>query len=253
MAGSPLIVGRRVIVSPGGDKGRSLWAYDLETGEPAWHAGDDSASYTSPLLTTLASQQQVLILTAKSLAAHDPADGRQLWRHEWRPDQVIKCAQPLPLADFGYAAGQDQVLISSGYTVGSELLQVTHEEGRWDVRPLWSTRQLRAKFSNMLVLGNFVYGLDEGILVCLDLRDGSRRWKQGRYGHGQMLLVDELLLIQAESGEVVLVEPTPKGPRELGRLAALTDKTWNHAALASPYLLVRNDREAACYELPLSP
>ncbi len=235
MAGSPLIVGRNVIVSPGGDKGRSLWAYSIETGEPAWHGGDDLAAYTSPLLTTLAGHEQVLILNAKSLTAHDPADGRQLWRHPWSAEQVIKCAQPVPLADFGDATGKDQVLISSGYTVGSQLVRVTQDEnGGWDVQPLWSTRQLRAKFSNMLVHDGFVYGLDEGILVCLDLRDGRRRWKQGRYGHGQLLLVDDLLLIQAESGEVFLVEPTPQGPRELGRLAALTDKTWNHPALAAP-------------------
>jgi hypothetical protein len=27
--------------------------------------------------------------------------------------------------------------------------------------------------------------------------------------------------------------------------------TWNHPAFAPPYLLVRNDKEAACYELAL--
>ena len=66
-----------------------------------------------------------------------------------------------------------------------------------------------------------------------------------------MILVGDVLLVQAESGDVVLVQAAPQEHRELARLTALADKTWNHAALAGRYLLVRNDREAACYELPV--
>lgn len=250
MAGSPLLVGSVVIVAPGGHDGRSIWAYDQMSGEPVWHTGEDLASYTSPLLTTIAGQEQVLVLTATALAAHEPADGRLLWRYPWHPDQVIKCSQPLVLADFSAPIEDDRVLLSMGYTVGSQLVQISHRERKWQVDEVWSSRQLRCKFSNMLVHGGFVYGLDEGILTCLDLRDGSRQWKEGRYGYGQMILVDRLLLIQAEKGDVVLVDASPSGQRELARLPALSDKTWNPPALVGRYLLVRNDREAVCYELP---
>ena len=96
-----------------------------------------------------------------------------------------------------------------------------------------------------------MYGLDDGILTCVNLEQGNREWKEGRYGHGQILLMDELLLIQAESGEVVLVEISPEKPRERARFQALQGKTWNHPALFGDLLLVRNDQEAACYRLPL--
>lgn len=249
MAGSPLIVGSVVIATPGGDDGRSVWAYDQTSGEPVWHAGNDPASYASALLTTLAGQEQVLVLTATALAAHDPGNGQQLWRHPWQPNLVIKCTQPAVLADFDATSPHDQVLLSMGYGGGSQLVQVTNQAHKWSSEERWSTRQLRAKFSNMIVRGGYVYGLDEGILTCLNLRDGSRQWKEGRYGYGQMILVDNLLLIQAEKGDVVLVEATPRGARELARLSALSDKTWNPPALAGKYLLVRNDREAVGYEL----
>ena len=111
---------------------------------------------------------------------------------------------------------------------------------------------LRPKFSSVVVRDGFVYGLDERILTCIDLRNGARRWKGGRYGYGQLLLADDLLLIQAESGDVALVEATPDEFRELGRFAALDRRTWAHPALAGRILVVRNDREAACYELPLA-
>jgi outer membrane protein assembly factor BamB len=54
-----------------------------------------------------------------------------------------------------------------------------------------------------------------------------------------------------ESGEVALVQASPQSHRELARFPALSDRTWNHPVVAGGRLLVRNDREAACYELPL--
>jgi outer membrane protein assembly factor BamB len=189
---------------------------------------------------------------AVALVAHDPQSGEVLWRHEWRADQEIKCSQPVVPADFEPQESADEVLISSGYAVGSVLLDVRRKESEnFQVEPRWEARQLRAKFSNNIVRQGHIYGLDEGILVCLDLADGKRLWKEGRYGYGQLLQVGKHLLIQAESGDVVLLDVSPKGSKELARLPALSSKTWNNPALAGNLLLVRNDREAACYELKL--
>jgi hypothetical protein len=63
--------------------------------------------------------------------------------------------------------------------------------------------------------------------------------------------VNDLLLVQAESGEVVLVEISPEEPRVLSRFKALKGKTWNNPVLVRDLLLVRNDQQAACYRLPL--
>jgi outer membrane protein assembly factor BamB len=115
----------------------------------------------------------------------------------------------------------------------------------------WESPRLKSKFANLVVHDGFVYGLDDGVLTCLDPSNGERRWKSGRHGHGQLLLVAGLLLVQTEEGELVLVEPSPDAYRELARFAALEGKTWNPPALAGSLLLVRNDREAAAYELPV--
>jgi outer membrane protein assembly factor BamB len=97
----------------------------------------------------------------------------------------------------------------------------------------------------------FVYGLDDGVLACVDPSTGERRWKSGRYGHGQLVLAGRLLIVQTEEGELVLVEPRPDEHRELARVTVFGRKTWNPPALAGRYLFVRNDLEASAYELPV--
>jgi outer membrane protein assembly factor BamB len=167
-----------------------------------------------------------------------------LWQAPWQ-SQHPNVAQPRPLPG-------DRVLVSTGYGVGAALFRVVRApSGSLSAEEVWRNASLKAKFANFVDRDGFVYGLDDGILVCLDIETGERRWKAGRYGHGQVMLVGNLLIVTAESGDVVLVEAVPSQHRELGRSPAIAGKTWNPPALAGPYLLARNDREAVCLELPL--
>ena len=244
LSGSPLVVGNLVVASAGGKSERSLVAYDLATGGFVWGGGADGAGYSSPFLATLAQAGQILIFNAHSLAAHDPQSGVLLWSHPWKAGHP-HVAMPVALPG-------DRVLVSSGYGTGSELLRISREAGGpWGVERVWKSIRLKAKFTNVVPKNGFIYGLDDGILVCLDTATGEQKWKEGRYGHGQVILVGDLLLIMAESGEVVLVDPVPDRHRELTRFRALRGKTWNPPALAGDWLLVRNDSEAACYRLPV--
>jgi outer membrane protein assembly factor BamB len=185
-----------------------------------------------------------LIFNRGNVAAHEPESGRVLWQYPW-PNNTECVAQPVPLAG-------DRVFVTSGYGIGGKLFQIRHaQNGDWQATLVYETSRLKAKFTNVVFYREHIYGLDDGIMVCLDPANGERKWKGGRYGHGQVILVEDVVLVQAENGEVVLVEATPDAHRELTRFAAIEGKTWNHPALAGPYLLVRNDREAACYELPV--
>jgi hypothetical protein len=126
-------------------------------------------------------------------------------------------------------------------------------DGGFDVSEIWrESRVLRTKFTQVVIRDGHVYGLSDGTLECADLESGKRIWKKGRYGHGQILGVGDLLLVLSESGELSLVEPTPDEPnRVLGSIQALEGLTWNNLALSGDLLLVRNRREAVAYRLPL--
>jgi outer membrane protein assembly factor BamB len=236
---SPLIVEDRVVVT-GGGMGPLLMAFHRDTGAPAWEGGKGSASYASPVLATLAGREQILIVNAQSVTGHDPSNGAVLWHYDW-PGSTPKVSQPIAVAP-------DMVFISAGYGIGTVLLQLvpSEENGSFSITEVWRNRNMKTKFTNVAIHNGFVYGLDDGILACIELATGKRQWKDGRYGHGQLLLVDDVLVIQSEPGAIALVAADPDQHRELGRWPALKSKTWNNPAFAGPYLLLRNDREALC-------
>ncbi len=240
---SPLVTGDLVIVSAGGRNERSLVAYRAATGEFVWGGGTDGAGYSSPFLTTLAGVPQILIFNSGGVSAHAAVDGKVLWKYHW-PGGHPHVSMPIVLPD-------DRVLISSGYGVGSELIKIKKDsQGIFTATRLWKSNRLKAKFTNLVYRDGFIYGLDDGIMVCLDGSTGELKWKEGRYGHGQEILVQDALLVMAETGDVILLDPNPQQSRELTRFPVFKEKTWNPPALAGEYLLVRNDKEAACFRLP---
>jgi outer membrane protein assembly factor BamB len=247
--GSPLVVDGTVVVPVGGEPGHNLVAFDIATGEVAWRAGSDWPSYSSPTLLTLGGRRQIVHLGQGSVSGHAAGTGRVLWSFPW------PAAQPnvaVPVSVDGARDGE-RLLVSSGYGVGAKLLRIVPVGDGFEPRLVWESPRLKAKFTNVVVHEGFVYGLDDGVLVCLDPETGERRWKSGRYGHGQVILAGDLLLVQSEHGEIALVEARPDTRRELGRFRAFDGKTWNPPALAGRYLVLRNHRQAALFELPVPP
>jgi len=246
VCGSPLIVGNLVVVSPTGKSGGSLAAYDRITGKPAWCTGSDEASYATPMLASVAGVEQILNYDEHGLTAHNPADGKVLWHFEWNTHEPI-CSQPI-----ANAGAPDQVLLTVGYGRGSALLKVScGANGTWASEPVWESKTMKTKFTTAVASEGYVYGLDDGIMQCIDLKSGRQKWKGGRYEHGQILLAGDLIVVQTEPGPVTLIEANPQHLTELGTIPALSSKTWNCPTLAGKYLLVRNDREAVCYEVAL--
>ncbi len=249
---SPMVCGSEVIVTPGIQPGGTMVALDLETGLERWRGGDDATSYASPIAATLCGELQFLSFNGEGLRAFTRG-GASRWFFPWvtQGESRVNVAQPVLISRGDASSGEPaRVLISSGYDMGTALVEIRNENGHWNANPVWKSKHLKAKLSNFVVHRDHIFGLDNGLLTCLRLSDGQRTWKQGRYGHGQLLLVDNRLLIQCESGEVAMVEANPETHVELARFEALSDKTWNHPALAGNILVVRNDREAAAYELP---
>ena len=241
---SPLLVEDSVVVHAGEGASVSLLAFHGEDGKLLWTAGAHGSSYASPLLAFLAGVPQILAFNDGSVSAHDPDTGKTLWEKPWGNGNVV-CASPV-------VASTNRVLFSSGYGVGATLFEISSTATQqFEARVIWKSIRMKSKFAHLFAREGSLYGLDDGIFACVNLADGSQRWKEGRYGHGQGLLVGDLYLLMAESGELILLRPTPEAPNELARFRVFNSKTWNPMALSGDLLLVRNDQEVACLRLPL--
>ncbi len=241
---SPLIVDDLVVVTLSEEPhAKSLAAYFRDSGKPAWVAGNDGSSYATPVVAELAGKRQIICCNDQSVSGHDIRTGAVLWELPYG-GVIKKCSNPIVISP-------TEVLFSASYGTGTMLLKVSPKGDGFHVEKVWSAPVLmRTRYTNAVVHGGYVYGLDDGILQCADLQTGKSKWKNGRYGHGQVLLVDDLLVVQAEKGYIALVAADPKKFQELSRLNALAGKTWNTSVVAGNRLLVRNSEEAVLYELP---
>jgi outer membrane protein assembly factor BamB len=167
-----------------------------------------------------------------------------VWKFAWPVEEMAA-----PMVQPQVLPGDRIVLGGSQPTVGTKCVQVSRDGGRWSVQELWQAK-FTPGFNDFVHLQGNLYGLESGRLVCLDASTGTRRWKSGQVGAGQVLRVGQRLLVQAEQGDVLLINPSSERLVELARLKALTEKTWNHPVIAGGRLVVRNDQELACFDLP---
>jgi outer membrane protein assembly factor BamB len=233
---SPLVIGDTVIVAASG----KLVAYDAANGKQRWLGPSAGGSYSSPQLVTIGGVQQVLLTSDSGLVSVNPADGKQIWNHQWACNFMV---QPALTAD-------GDVLITSQEN-GTRSIGVKRDSNGWTVQEKWTSNGLKPYFNDFVVHKGYAYGFDGRILACIDLKDGQRKWKGGRYGNGQLVLLpdQDLLLVVSEEGELALVGATPDQFTELAKVTGIQGKTWNHPALVGDLLLVRNAEEMAAFRL----
>jgi len=242
MAAAPLIVDDKVVVLPGGKNGKSVVAYNKLTGAPVWKSLNDTQAYVSPMLVTLAGKRQIVVETANRVVGLAVEDGASLWETSWDTGMGINCSQPL-------VVDANRLFLSSGYGKGAALVEITSNGEGLIARKVWENSSMKNKFNSSVLHEGSVYGLDEGILTCVDVKTGDRRWKGGRYGYGQVILASGHLIVITDTGELVLVKATPDRYTEVAKFSALEGKTWNYPAIAEGRLLVRNQTQMACFDL----
>ncbi len=201
------------------------------------------------MLVTLAGTRQLLVVTGSRMMGLSLESGTLLWDYAWRTMNDINAAQPLVISE-------NRVFVSSGYGTGAAVVEVVRGAARvesrepdFTVREIWRNTRMKNRFASSVLHEGFIYGLDESILACVDASTGELKWKDGRYGYGQLVLAAGHLIVLSEDGDLALVRAVPAAYQEIARFSALSGKTWNVPALAGGILLVRNLQEMAAYDL----
>ena len=249
MCAAPLVAGEKLIITAGAKaRGRkTVLALDKATGKELWATEHGTQAYMSPMAVKLAGGEQLVITSGGEVLGLSPENGDALWSHRWSVSHGNNIAQPIAVRD-------EQIFISAGYNKGCALLQVTKEGDEFNVKELWKNDRLKNKFTSSVLHESHLYGLDDQddkrtALVCLEAATGKEKWRGDDFGHGQLLLADEHLVILSEKGEIALVKASPKSFQQIARIPALTGKTWNNPAIAGGHLYIRNSSEMVCYDI----
>lgn len=253
-SGSPLAVGDLLVVPFGGKSGASpasLIAFHRNDGREKWRAGKDQISYSSPSLMRLHGEEQIVIVNESSVSGHNPENGTELWQFDW-PGQSNGGAS----VSQTILVDAERLFLSKSYHVGSMLLDFSKSLPNVTiVRTVWKNAGLmKTKFTNAVLLDGYIYGLSDGIMECIRADDGKKMWKDsrnGRFGHGQILLVDKHIVVSTEEGRCVLIEASPDKLKILGDVPVIEGTTWNPPAIVGDRVFMRNGEEAACIQVPI--
>ena len=261
---SPLIIDDMLILPGGGiakpavsgaevsdirveEPGSTLIAINIETGDEVWRGGDRSIGYGSPILASVAGVDQILMVGEDHCVSHDPKTGDELWSFSWPggSNNAANCSQVTVLDD-------KTLMLTKGYATGAQVIEIENDEGKLvPIALLRDPRVLKTKFSNPVVKDGFAYAISDRFVECVDVKTLKKKWRRRGFGTGQLLLVGDKLLVHAESGKLSLAEATPEKYVDLGSIDTVEGTCWNTIAIYRDLVLVRSEKEAACFRLPL--
>jgi outer membrane protein assembly factor BamB len=255
-SGSPLVDEHQVIVPMGGGSQRSsggLVSLDRATGAEKWRGGRDQISYSSPSLFIIQGVPQIVIVNESTVTGQDPMSGDVWWSFDWPGESNggASVSQPVLVDD-------TSLFLSKAYGRGSAMLDFSKSSPpTWNPEVKWKDHTLlKTKFTSAIHHDGYLYGLSDGILECVRASDGKRMWKDsrsGRFGHGQILMLNDQLLASCEDGRLVFGTVDPNGFHKIGEVQVLEGITWNTFAIAGDRVLLRNGEVAACVKLSLEP
>ncbi len=243
---SPLVDGDRLVVTPGGKEG-TMVALDKHSGKPLWRAlvpGTPQSGYSSIVVVETGGVRQYVNFVHTGVVGVRAADGQVLWGNDSSANGTANCSSPV--------IWKGNVFSASGYGTGGAL--VTLAGGRQGVAATlaYQTKEMKNHHGGMVVDGDYLYGTDEGVLKCLEVKTGKVMWENRSVGKGAVVWADGKLILRAEEGAVALVEATPRGYVELGRFTPenRSDRpAWPHPVIAEGKLWLRDQETLTVYSI----
>ena len=236
---SPLIVGNKLLVNPGGPNA-SIVALNKSDGSVIWKSQSDKAGYSSAIPLQVNGGTQVVFFTSQRAVGLDLNDGKLLWEYQKPSNNVANIATPIARAN--------RVFISSDYGTGGGVVEIKPDGTAQEV---WFTKDMRNHHSSSVLVGDYLYGFSSAILTAIKFDTGEVAWRDRSVGKGSLVYADGRLYCFSERGVVGLVEATPTGYVERGRfkIEAGSLETWTHPVVAGGRLYLRDQDTIYAYDV----
>jgi len=236
---SPLVVGNKVLVNPGGP-GASVVALNKNDGAVIWKSQSDGAGYSSGIPLQVNGGTQVIFFTDARAVGLDLNDGKLLWDYARPSNNVANIATPI--------ARGNRVFVSSDYGTGGGVVEIK-PDGK--AQEIWFTKEMRNHHSSSVLIGDHLYGFSSAILTAMKFDTGEVVWRDRSVGKGSLVYADGLLYCFSEKGVMGLVEATPSGYVEKGRFNIQMGDlpTWTHPVVAGGRLYLRDQDTIYAYDV----
>lgn len=253
---SPFVEGDKVVIGPGGSDSPVV-ALNKDTGAKIWTAsgfevGGGKAEYATTVPVDLNEQRQYLRLFNNQLVSLDSESGDLIWTTSW-PGDKSPAVIPTPIAD------GNQVYISSGYGVGSKLVEVSSSNRAKDV---WENKTMKNKHGGMIKYGDHIYGSSEGGgLICQDWKSGEMVWNEKGQFFGStdsVAIADGMIYcLNDDSGTLTLAEASPDGFKQAGQFKMDPQssqrnpkgKVWTYPLVIGGKLFLKDQEIVICYDV----
>lgn len=237
---SPYIVEDLILLNVGGEGNKSLAALNKKTGETIWTAHEDVAAYSTPTALEFNGRKQFVFVTGTNVVSVSP-EGDVLWKYPWG-GSFIKVAMPTHIPP-------DKIFVSASYGIGAVLLRMKEEGPNTGIEEVWTSKVMNNHFHSSVLLGEHLYGFDNGTLKCIEAETGTETWGKRRLGKGSLIYADGQLIVLSEKGKLVLAEAKPDAYVEKANAQILQGRTWTQPTLADGKLFVRHQSEMVCLNL----
>ena len=243
--GAPVGVwGELAYLQPGGSNG-CIVAVNKLTGEQVWRGGSaDKPGYSLPVIATFDKTPTLLCYSANTLMGLDPSSGAAHWTHPRVHSYGNNIMQPVVMGNRIYTGATDYY--------GSVLIEVSGGK----TREVWANKEICPVFTTPVLANGVLIGTSSGKpaapegLLCFDPATGNIHWKVKAFENGQVLAVDGVVLaMDGQKGDLVMIEPTAEAYREITRFTPLGGRSWATFFTVGDLLILRSQRELACFKL----
>lgn len=248
---SPLVDGEALVCTPGGGQA-TMVALNKKTGETRWKLalpGGEDAAYSSAVVVEVDGIRQYVQMLQKGLVGVEAKTGRLLWRHDQTTSRY-NANIPTPVV-------RGSLVYSAGAGTGGGLVELKAAGDGVQAKPVYFSPKLPTAIGGSVRVGDFLYGTSGPAMVCVEFATGTVKWEERALGAAALCLASGRLYLNAENGEVALVEATPDGYRERGRFtppgrpsrSQPMEKGWAYPVVANGRLYVRDHGQLWCYDV----
>jgi outer membrane protein assembly factor BamB len=241
--GTPLIVGEKLIIAPGGKK-HNVVALHKTTGELLWSSEGAGvmSGYGSPIYLSDQQVPQVVFMMSDYVIGLDVSNGTLLWSYPHTNRMREHPNTPV--------YSQNMLFCMSAYGKGSVMLRLSN--GGRNISKVWELTEVGHQTGHVMKFGEYLYGPGERTnWYCVDWQTGKVQYSDNTLAVGNIIAADGMLYIYSNRGEMALVKPNPQKLEIVSQFPITlgTGEHYAHPVLHNGTMFVRHGDVLMAYQL----